>query len=85
MKHSRSPLRRSIALCAALALATLSAGAFCQNYTVTINPTLNGLDVKFAYQANEDSFASRSADGLAFACSTMDSICRVTPRCSASA
>ena len=54
MKHSRSPLRRSIALCAALALATLSAGAFCQNYTVTINPTLNGLDVKFAYQANED-------------------------------
>jgi hypothetical protein len=54
MQRSRSPLRGSIALCAALALAALSAGAFAQNYTVTINPTLNGLDVKFAHQADED-------------------------------
>ena len=54
MRRLRSLLRGSIALCAALALGTLSAGAFAQNYTVTINPTLNGLDVKFAYQANED-------------------------------
>jgi len=54
MSRSRSPLRASIALCAALALGTLSAGASAQNYTVTINPTLNGLDIRFAYQADED-------------------------------
>jgi hypothetical protein len=41
-----------MALCAALMV--LSAGALAQNYTVTIDPTLNGLDVKFTYQADED-------------------------------
>ena len=54
MKRSLSLLRGSIALCAALALAMLSDHALAQNYTVTINPTLDGLDIKFAYQANED-------------------------------
>jgi hypothetical protein len=54
MQRSRSLLRRWIALGAALALGSLSAGALAQNYTVTINPTLNGLDVRFAYQADQD-------------------------------
>ena len=54
MKRSLSLLRGSIALCAALALAMLSDHALAQNYTVTINPTLNGLDINFAYQADED-------------------------------
>ena len=54
MKRSRPPHRGSIALCAALGLALLSCHALAQNYTVTINPTLNGLDVKFGYQADED-------------------------------
>jgi hypothetical protein len=54
MTRCRVPLRRPIGLCAALAVAMLSAVAMAQNYTVTINPTLNGLDVKFAYQADED-------------------------------
>jgi hypothetical protein len=51
MKRSRLPFAGPIALCAALAMAPLSPAAFAQNYTVTINPTLNGLDVKFSYQA----------------------------------
>jgi hypothetical protein len=35
-------------------MAILSPDARAQNYTVTINPTLNGLDVRFGYQADED-------------------------------
>ena len=54
MNRSRLPHRGSIALCAALAMAMLSAHALAQNYSVTINPTLNGLDVRFGYQADED-------------------------------
>ena len=53
MKRSRSPLAAAIAFCAALGVAIMSPDALAQNYTVTINPTLNGLDVKFAYQANQ--------------------------------
>ena len=52
MKRSRLPLSAAIVLYAALSVAFLSPNAIAQNYTVTINPTLNGLDVKFAYQAN---------------------------------
>jgi hypothetical protein len=46
MRCTRSPLRRSIGLGAALILAVLSSGALAQNYSVTMNPTLNGLDIK---------------------------------------
>jgi hypothetical protein len=54
MKRRRVPRRRPPGLCAALAFSMLSAVAAAQNYAVTITPTLNGLDVKFAYQADED-------------------------------
>ena len=46
MKHSGSNLRCWIRLLAALALATLALDAAAQTYSVEINPTLNGLDVK---------------------------------------
>jgi hypothetical protein len=53
MPRSRRSFAGSKALFFA-ALTVLSAGALAQNYTVTFNPTLNDLDVKFDYQADED-------------------------------
>lgn len=52
MDRSRSRSIEALARCAALALALLSPGAVAQNYSVNINPTLNGLDIKFNPQAN---------------------------------
>jgi hypothetical protein len=46
MRRARSPHCGSIGLGAALALAVLSSAAIAQNYSVTMNPTLNGLDIK---------------------------------------
>jgi len=46
MKRSGSNLRSSVRLFAALAFATLAIDAAAQTYSVEINPTLNGLDVK---------------------------------------
>jgi hypothetical protein len=53
MKPSRSPRRRSISLCVALTLAILSPQTIAQNYSVTVNPTLNGLNIKIDPVANE--------------------------------
>jgi hypothetical protein len=53
MNRSRSLLRRSIGLCAALTLAILSPPAIAQIYSVTVNPTLNDLDIKIDPVANE--------------------------------
>jgi len=54
MKNSRLNVRKPIMLGAAIALATLSPLAVAQNYSVTINPTLNGLDIKFDPVANPE-------------------------------
>ena len=53
MQFSRSQLRGWIALCAALALTMASPIAVAQNYSVKINPTLNGLDIALDPVANE--------------------------------
>jgi hypothetical protein len=54
MRHTRLALRNALGLCAALAVSMLSSAAIAQNYTVTMNPTLNGLDIKFNPVANSD-------------------------------
>jgi hypothetical protein len=46
MTRSCSRLRGWTSACAALALATIAIDASAQTYSVEINPTLNGLDIK---------------------------------------
>ena len=45
MNVSFSLLRRSLGICAVVALSMAAADALAQTYSVNINPTLNGLDI----------------------------------------
>ncbi len=45
MNVSVSKLRRSLGICALVALSLAATGALAQTYSVNINPTLNGLDI----------------------------------------
>lgn len=53
MNHGHSPLRAALGLCAALAGATLAPDALAASYSVAVNPTLNGLDIKVEPVAQE--------------------------------
>ena len=53
MKRGHSPLRAALALCVALAWATLAPDALAVSYSVAVNPTLNGLDIKVEPIAQE--------------------------------
>lgn len=45
MNVSVSKLRRSLGICALVALSLAATGALAQTYSVNISPTLNGLDI----------------------------------------
>jgi hypothetical protein len=45
MNVSSSMLRRSLGICAMVALSLAATQALAQTYSVNINPTLNGLDI----------------------------------------